>query len=1077
MSMDAAEVVLSNVEPLPSSPPPFSSSFPSLTRSWPSSPLSSSRQVTAHLYTSLQRSKEQELCNTSTYNTRHPLTGTSTGHSAKARQVSFKSSSPDLSSAMSTTARSLSSDRLNESQQADFSLDVHSSREVVPGAEEVQTEAELMMEEMDLKLQNSVHNSAKYLSGRRHIEEMENVRSHLQTILRSAPTATDTDELLRPVSQHLQDDSYGSDTTSHLLSAALSLGGVEELFPRYSRLRADVNPTPLPSLSELQVIRESLERERARRKHSEQQVLALQNKALALQQQLALAVSADRKKDIMIEQLDKTLEKVVEGWRRHEREKSDGVRRLQEEKEAAESARDKQREALACFEKSLSEAAETLDKEQKRNEELQSSNKQQERELAELRVRVEELRVRAEQRQSEAEEERAKAEKLQKLSHTLQSQLDQQNQQSKNTHAQLQQEITHLTQQLEREQERVGLEVQLREEAQSTIKQLQQELEETRRERDAARVDRALDQARFEAQRSQWEVELRLCVEQQVTERLANIQQENSIATAKLREQHRKQLLDLSARHERELSTQMEEFRVQLEEKEEKQQQLSLHFNNKITSLQEEMLSMETCKRRLESQREELVSRLQGMMRSHWTETLRLLNNQEQAEGIFSPLSMWGGSKTHSSPQDQDTTICSTVNTLAPAPPQAVVLHMSREKEQAMKREAEIRMERGTGESDFGLLNHSHAFCPLEPVLDDTHLTALGGSDLSSLWERPLGEGGGGGEIEKQKAEEEKERRSRAKDFDRTVRRQEEVDMGSMVKGHEASLHQTLNQTSNHFKNLDHLHSDSSHQFEQCVNVQANQNPTSSFMPNQLHTSSDRLTTPSYSSGKGAGRCDTSVETYSSAGMKALPIKEQPLSIKDRAPPTGIDVSSLNEGRQNELHYYISKLLERSPSELLEEQPVDQRKAETHSSHSGLSSQWETFSPGLKPPLNSLPSQTEALPKLNMPSSTHSSTAPQITHPVLQGQPDPQLEQLADLLRLTLPQNHSNQQLQQLLSSLIRSEDSCTDPVKANLDRKLAQHDRRERQPPSRSAPSGPLRGRRNGPQSQRSGSKVNAWR
>lgn len=46
-------------------------------------------------------------------------------------------------------------------------------------------------------------------------------------------------------------------------------------------------------------------------------------------------------------------------------------------------------------------------------------------------------------------------------------------------------------------------------------------------------------QARFEAQRSQWEVELRLSVEQQVTERLATIQEENANATAKLREQHR----------------------------------------------------------------------------------------------------------------------------------------------------------------------------------------------------------------------------------------------------------------------------------------------------------------------------------------------------------------------------------------------------------------------------------------------------------------------------------------------------------------------------------------------------------
>jgi len=48
--------------------------------------------------------------------------------------------------------------------------------------------------------------------------------------------------------------------------------------------------------------------------------------------------------------------------------------------------------------------------------------------------------------------------------------------------------------------------------------------------------------------------------------------------------------------------------------------------------MQEELLSMAASKRKLETQREELVSRLQGMMRSHWAEALRLLTNQEQVQ-------------------------------------------------------------------------------------------------------------------------------------------------------------------------------------------------------------------------------------------------------------------------------------------------------------------------------------------------------------------------------------------------------------------------------------------------------------
>ncbi|XP_066514822.1 centrobin isoform X2 [Hoplias malabaricus] len=1050
MSMETTEVVLSDVEPLPiSSPPspslshpsvPLSSSFPSFTRSWPSSPLSSSRQVTARLYSSLQRSRQQEGL--------HSTCLTDRPH--RDRQVSFNPSSLELGSvAMMAASNSLSSERLRESQQVEFGLD-----DVTSGAEEVESEAEILTEEMDLNLQSSVNNSAKLSSGRQHIEEMENVRSHLQTLLRSAPPA-DSADLIRP-SQHLQDESYQSDTTSHLLSASLSLGGVEELFPRYSRLHGDVNPAPLASFSELQVIRESLERERTRRKNAEQQVLVLQSKLLALQQQLALAVSADRKKDVMIEQLDKTLEKVVEGWRGQEREKSERVKRLQEEKEAAESARDKHREALVCFEKSLSEAAETLQKEQKHNEELHNVNTQQERELEQLRVCVEKLR-------SEAEDQRAKVENLQEHTHTLQTQLEQQHQQHQHTHTQLQTENTHLTQQLERERERVGLEVQLREEAQSTIKQLQQELEETRRERDTARVDRALDQARFEAQRSQWEVELRLRVEQEVTERLGVIQQENNTTTAKLREQHRKQLLDLSARHERELSCQMEEFREQLEEKEEKQQQLSLHFNSRIAALQEELVSMETCRRRLEMQREELVSRLQGMMRSHWTEALRLLSSQDQADGMLSPLSIWDGSKAHSS-QDPDSSIYSTANTHASAAAaQAVVLHLSRERERGMRGERETR-----GEEDMGVLNHSHAFSPLEPVLDDTNLTAVGGSDGSQCWDRPLGGGekeregerGRAGKMVVRGMAREKERTEREVEMERIVRaragevgrrerertalgregereRMEGIEVGLMVRIPEDHQSQTLNQTSG----TNQIRS----QIGPSVNRQMNLNLNQSLRPNQGRASPERLTSQSQSLEKGAGQHSRPVEKYSSAGMKAPPTTEQSLSVRARAPPTETGVSPLGEERQSELQYYISKLLDRSPGDILEDQ--DQCKTGTHCSDSGLISQWD-----------SLQRHTPAPSKpVNTPSSPSTHT---------QREANTQLEHLAELLHLAFRQTHNNQQL------IDRPDEPCPDPVGTSQNRNLPQNDGRVRQPSSRSS-----RGRRNGPQAQRTVSKVNIWR
>ncbi|XP_046724760.1 centrobin-like [Silurus meridionalis] len=693
---NTAADLLGGVESLnsssPLSPPVCLSSCLSLPVSQSSSPLSSSREVTARLYSSLQQSREQEV--------KHHQG--ETHRTLTARQVSFKDTSPLV--AMIT-------DQIGDGLRLCSSSDLRIST-----MEEVESEPEPIAEKMELL------SRTKLQSGHWHIEEMENVRSHLQTILRARET--DTHELPSDL-QYIQNNE--SDSSSPLLS------GLEELFPRYSRLRADFDSAHFHSVSELQVIRESLERERARRKHSEQQLLAVQSKALELQQQLALAVSADRKKDIMIEQLDKTLEKVVEGWRRHEREKSEGVRRLQEEKEAAESSQQKQREAMACLEKNLSEAAEMLEKEQKRMEDLQNNNKMLEFDMAELQVSVGELEQEVQRLRAELEEKKAEVERLQTHSLDLQQQLEQHNLESKHTHAHLQQELKLLTQQLETERERVGQEVQLHEETQSRLQQLQQDLEETRRERDTARVDRALDQARFEAQRSQWDVELRLVVEQQVTERLAAMQEENANATARLREQHRKQLLDLSARHEREFSVQSDEFRLQLKERDDRQHQLTLDFNNKMAELQEELVSMETSKMRLEMQREELVSRLQGMMRSHWAEALRLLTNQEQIEG-FTHLSLQDISKPHSSLQTQDTSVCSTACTLSTAAPQAVVLQLCRDRERGIRGKGDSGGDRGRVESDFSLLNHSQTFSPLEPVLDDTHLTA--GHDL---WDRSVG--------------------------------------------------------------------------------------------------------------------------------------------------------------------------------------------------------------------------------------------------------------------------------------------------------------------------------------------------
>ncbi|XP_071262993.1 centrobin isoform X2 [Salvelinus alpinus] len=719
MASTRCEELLSDKEPLhisaPTSPPPISLTAslskqapPSLIRSWPSShrsPWDESCEVTARLYSSLQLTRDLQAKG-------QP----SPGHTH--RQVSFQLSSPQLGGGKARPPENLHTPSPGGRQ------------------EEKGEEDRMLVEEMGVNLQTSVDYSNRLTNGRRHIQDMENVRAHLQTMLRSTPTLESEGGSSVTESPN---QSFNSDSTSQLLGGGI--GGLEELFPRYSfRLRSD----GVFSSPEATVLRESLDRERTSRK-CEGHVLVLQSKALELQQRLALALSADRKKDVMIEQLDKTLAKVVEGWRKHEQEKSEGVKRLQQEKELAERRHTKQQETLGQLEQSLAQVAEALEQEQKHTEELQRTNRQLELRLVELEGSLCDCRHECELLCVERDGLHLQAQEAQAALTCLQEQ-------TANERRSLEDQTVQLANQLQEEreckqrEEQHLLEVrQVLEEVRGELTkergrllQLEEEKLEARREWDTERMDWALEQARFEAQRSQLEVKLK-----QETERLSASQQEH-IA---LKEQHRNQLLDLSARHERELSSQLQQHQ---------QHTLTLtqDYQTRLAHSKQQSVLLEESRRRLEGQREELVSRLQSLLRSHWTEALRLLSTQ--AEGSSLP-SLWDEPKDWMNQhllQEPSSSSHITVQYRAAADThmvqreqegeevahlaqdaQAVVLRLSRERGElsgegearAITEGRERRWERGAGREESGnlsVLNHTLSFNLLEPQLDTTNMTA-----------------------------------------------------------------------------------------------------------------------------------------------------------------------------------------------------------------------------------------------------------------------------------------------------------------------------------------------------------------
>lgn len=273
------------------------------------------------------------------------------------------SSEPGLNQVSSeVTSQLYTSLHLSRQAEATARAQLYLASASSPPNEGIDSLAQELSRSLSVGLENNLKKKVRE-DGSKHIFEMESVRGQLQTMLH-----TSRDTAYRTGSERREEDSFDSDSTATLLntqplqdlSPASSAQALEELFPRYTSLRQGP-PTNPP---DFQGLRDALDSELTRRKHCERHIQGLQTRVLELQQQLAVAVAADRKKDIMIEQLDKTLARVVEGWNRHEAERTEVLRGLQEERQAAELTRSKQQETVARLEQSLSEAMEALNREQ-----------------------------------------------------------------------------------------------------------------------------------------------------------------------------------------------------------------------------------------------------------------------------------------------------------------------------------------------------------------------------------------------------------------------------------------------------------------------------------------------------------------------------------------------------------------------------------------------------------------------------------------------------------------------------------------------------------------------------------------
>ncbi|XP_049622155.1 centrobin [Suncus etruscus] len=540
------------------------------------------------------------------------------------------------------TSQLYASLHLNRQAEATARAQLYRSNTSPPPHEVLDGLAQELSHSLSVGLENNLKKKARE-DGSKHIFEMESVRGQLQSMLQ-----TSRDPVYRiplttgAVTERREEDSFESDSTATLLnirplqelSPSSSAQALEELFPRYTSLRSGPPLNP----PDFQGLRDALDSEHTRRKHCERHIQSLQTRVLELQQQLAVAVTADRKKDIMIEQLDKTLARVVEGWNRHEAERTEVLRGLQEERQSAELMRSKQQETVTSLEQSLSEALESLSREQEgaRLQRREKETLEEERQALTLSLELEQQRSQA--LQEERDEARAGQVSEHRQLETLQVTLEQerqtwaqQEQQLKERYQTLQEEYQA---QLEREKDTIQRETQTTREAQqqlvlaqSEVRRLEGELDTARRERDSLQLEMSLVQARYESQRIQMESELAVQLEQQVTERLAQAQESSVRQAASLREHHRKQLQDLSGQHQQELATQLAQFKMEMAEREERQQQVLQDYELRLAREQARVRELQSGHQQLEEQRVDLVERLQTMLQTHWEEANQLLSS------------------------------------------------------------------------------------------------------------------------------------------------------------------------------------------------------------------------------------------------------------------------------------------------------------------------------------------------------------------------------------------------------------------------------------------------------------------
>ncbi|CAG5122826.1 unnamed protein product, partial [Candidula unifasciata] len=151
---------------------------------------------------------------------------------------------------------------------------------------------------------------------------------------------------------------------------------------------------------------------------------------------------------------------------------------------------------------------------------------------------------------------------------------------------------------------------------------------------ESQKVEVAIMEAKFENAQRKLEADLHAQMEKEIADQAAEFHSRIETSLEEVAGRHRKQVAELQSRHQRDMERQAAALNEERQKKEEDYRRQLKELEDKLQEMRTENLALGQSKIKLESQRMEILTKLQYMMQSQWNEAVSLLVTTPQKRSL-----------------------------------------------------------------------------------------------------------------------------------------------------------------------------------------------------------------------------------------------------------------------------------------------------------------------------------------------------------------------------------------------------------------------------------------------------------